>query len=229
MPMTQTTTDVDWSDELTHGFAARLIRWKAGQLVGHFGFRSPDIPDIEQHLKLRLLERRQRFDATQTPWQAFVRTVVRQGVRALIRHRRTQKRILFSRPPANQDGLTEDQRGTQKQMPLLPTRSLSEEVVDSDGAPTTLHQLINEADRGRRLCQTFVDPRQHWEMREDVQEILSNLPEDERRLCELLMQFSVAEVARQLGIPRSTLRNQIEALKSHFVAYEGGGSLPCFS
>ena len=71
MPMIQTTPTIDWSQELTHGFAARLIRLKAGKLVGHFGFRSTDMADIEQHLKLRLLERRQRFDASRPPWRAF--------------------------------------------------------------------------------------------------------------------------------------------------------------
>lgn len=217
-PMTQTTPTVDWSHELTHGFAARLIRLKAGKLVGHFGFRSTDMADIEQHLKLRLLERRQRYDANHTPWRAFVRTVVRQGVKALIRHRRTQKRML--QPLANNDNLTDEQRRVQKQKPMWPL-SLSKEAEDSDGVPTTLHQLIDEADRGRRLCQVFVDPRQHWEVSEDCHELLLKLPDDDRRLCELLMQHSVAEVARQLGIPRSTLRNQIETLKGRFIAYEG--------
>ncbi len=221
MPTTLTTPIIDWSHELTHGFAARLIRLKAGKLVGHFGFRSTDMDDIEQHLKLRLLQRRQRFDSTHTPWRAFVRTVVRQGVKALIRHRQTQKRLmLLSLPSVNKADLTEDQRRDQKRKLLLPPLSLSDEAMDSDGAPTTLHQLINEDDRGRRLCQAFVDPRLHWEVSEDLHEILSKLSADERRLCELLMQFSVAKVARQLEIPRRTLRNQIDALKSHFVAYD---------
>jgi RNA polymerase sigma-70 factor (ECF subfamily) len=55
----------------------------------------------------------------------------------------------------------------------------------------------------------------------DVRHILSGLPEPTRHLCERLMTDSLAEVARQLRIPRTTLRGHILLLRNVFVTVVG--------
>lgn len=50
----------------------------------------------------------------------------------------------------------------------------------------------------------------------DTEMILATLPERTRNLCERLKKDSVAQVADQLGMPRSTLRDALGRLQKHF-------------
>jgi RNA polymerase sigma-70 factor (ECF subfamily) len=50
----------------------------------------------------------------------------------------------------------------------------------------------------------------------DTATVLAGLPPKTRRLCERLKRDSVAEVARQMGVPRSTLRSRIQRLRERF-------------
>lgn len=50
----------------------------------------------------------------------------------------------------------------------------------------------------------------------DVRQILTAQTEVKRNLCRRLMQHSLAEVARQMRVPRSTLRGRIFSLRHQF-------------
>jgi RNA polymerase sigma-70 factor, ECF subfamily len=50
----------------------------------------------------------------------------------------------------------------------------------------------------------------------DTETVLAELPCRARELCERLKNDTVAEVARQMGVPRSTLRDDIARLRKHF-------------
>ena len=52
----------------------------------------------------------------------------------------------------------------------------------------------------------------------DTAAVLATLPRPARELCERLKKDTVAEVARQMGVPRSTLRDDIARLRDHFRA-----------
>ena len=52
----------------------------------------------------------------------------------------------------------------------------------------------------------------------DTEAILAKLPRKTRELCERLKKDSVSEVARQVGLARTTLRDQVERLRKHFVS-----------
>ena len=73
-------------------YATTLIRLKARQLVGHYGFTQSDRDDIEQELTLDLLTRLDRFDARKGRPATFVRLVVDRCVASMIRHRTSQAR-----------------------------------------------------------------------------------------------------------------------------------------
>lgn len=73
-------------------FAARLIRFKARQLVGRAGFTRSDVDDIEQELILKLLKHRGAFDPAQSHWHAFVTTIVERHAATILRDKRMEKR-----------------------------------------------------------------------------------------------------------------------------------------
>ena len=84
--------EVDLSYELSKGFAARFIGYKAGRLIGRAGFKPSDREDLEQDLKLHLVRRFDKFDPHVGHWNAFVVTVVSRYVLTLIVQRRRSKR-----------------------------------------------------------------------------------------------------------------------------------------
>lgn len=50
----------------------------------------------------------------------------------------------------------------------------------------------------------------------DTAMLLADLPCRAREICERLKNDTIAEVARQMGLPRSTLRGEITRLRGHF-------------
>ena len=58
------------------------------------------------------------------------------------------------------------------------------------------------------------------ELRLDIETVVSCLPGATSKICRRLMHHSVAQLARDLAVPRSTLRDRIVQIRSAFV--EGG-------
>lgn len=73
-------------------YATTLIRMKAHQLVGRYGFTKSDREDIEQELTLDLHVRLGRFDAAKGRPATFMRLVVDRRAASLIRERTSQAR-----------------------------------------------------------------------------------------------------------------------------------------
>jgi len=73
-------------------YATTLIRLKARQLIGKYGFTRSDREDLEQELTLDLLMRLGHFDASKGQPATFVRLVVDRRVASLIRERKSLAR-----------------------------------------------------------------------------------------------------------------------------------------
>lgn len=73
-------------------YATTLIRVKARQLIGKYGFTKSDREDIQQDLTLDLLMRLARFDPRKGKPATFVRLVVDRRVASLIRERKSLAR-----------------------------------------------------------------------------------------------------------------------------------------
>jgi len=73
-------------------YATTLIRLKARQLIGKYGFTRSDREDLEQELTLDLLIRLGRFDPSKGQPATFVRMVVDRRVASLIRERKSLSR-----------------------------------------------------------------------------------------------------------------------------------------
>lgn len=76
----------------------RMIAAKAKQLVGRYGLRPHDRPDLEQDLAARLAARLSDHDPTRSTPEAFAAMVIAQAVANLVRDRRAAKRAAPSRP-----------------------------------------------------------------------------------------------------------------------------------
>lgn len=62
----------------------------------------------------------------------------------------------------------------------------------------------------QRIDQEYAD------LATDVATVLAKLTAEERELCERLQSQTLSEIARELGVPRSTLADRVEKLRSRF-------------
>lgn len=184
---------VDIGHELQKGFAARLIRKKAKQLIGRAGYLKADQRDLEQELRLRVWLAFAQFDPARAHWNAYVTTVVERHVATLLEHGRRSKRM--------QDPNTV---------------SLSELVEDSDQELVELAEMIGPQHQ-EALTGRYVDSAENQsDLKLDVAQIMAGLPDDLRVLCELLKEHSITEAAEKLGIPRTSASYQLLRLRTIF-------------
>lgn len=59
---------------------------------------------------------------------------------------------------------------------------------------------------------------EHADAAIDVAELIARLPADLRDIAERLKTQSISQAAREMGIPRTTLRRRLEKLRRHFSA-----------
>jgi RNA polymerase sigma factor (sigma-70 family) len=186
--------DVDIDHELTKGFAAKLIRRKAKQLAARAGFTKADRQDLEQEMKLRVWQRLPQFDPSKAHWNAFVTTIVERHAATILQRARRTKRF-------------EDN----------PHVSLSELVEDCDNVLVELAETIGPQHK-ELLTGRYVDTAENLsDLKLEVEEVVAALPDDLRRLCELLKFHNVKDAAREMGIPRTTASSMVARLRAIFI------------
>jgi RNA polymerase sigma-70 factor (ECF subfamily) len=178
--------------ELFDDRALKLIRERVKRLIGRHGFTASDRDDLEQDMTLHLLECLRRQQQLIDAPEGFFRKVIARHAVTLIRRRKAEKR---------------DHRRL---------NSLHEKVLDEDGEYVERARTIPEDHTQSRLQTAPRSRLEDVELVHDVAAVLAKLPPDLRDLCERLKDHSVAEVARQLGVPRRTLRDTIGRLRRHF-------------
>ena len=80
----------------------------------------------------------------------------------------------------------------------------------------SLGEMLSERAHDIRLGRHHSPAQEQVELRLDVQEALERLPEDLRPIAERLQHHSIAEVARELGMPRTTLYELIARIRRRF-------------
>ena len=164
-------------------YAADLIRHKAHQLVGKAGFTRDDVEDIQQDLIVDLLERLPNFDPNKAAYNTFVARIVKRKVCKLIRHRMQGMR----------DYRREDY-------------SINTTIKIDDETKIECSQTISRDEQDFRTGKHLRPADERTDLRLDISLVVSGLPPELRELAGLLLTTtSIAEVARKLGIPRSTL------------------------
>ena len=173
-------------------FAEQQIRLKASDLLRTGRFSNHEREDLQQGMWIRLLQASSKFDPHRGACRSFVRSVLRNYCRNLIRERRAHK------------------RGPRK------LKSLSSLVMDQEGNLVGLGNQLNERHaRGLRNVHSRSD-QERCELRLDLQSVMAKLTEKERLICQHLKCMTPAEVARELDVPRSTVDSCCKRIRRQF-------------
>jgi len=169
------------------------LAWRLSRSVG---FSDSNIPDIKQDLWVHLIDRMPQFDASKSSLETFANRILRNKISDIRRFNRAQLRdSAMEYISLNDDGNPQSQ-------------SLCE---DAD----IMSQDAFDAVTGRTSETRF----ERFQREYDVDRVLSKLDPKLKEIAGLLTQMSVAEIARTLGMSRSTLYgNYIKRLEKIFEA-----------
>ncbi len=181
--------------ELTE-YAIETINHKARQLVGKAGYTRNDVEDIKQDLIADLLERLPKFDPAKATYNTFVARVIERKISNLLRDRRAEVR---------------DHRRE--------VCSLNEEIDTGEDEFKQRVTTISQDDQELRLGRYRQRAEERNDLKLDIQQVLAGLPVDLRRAAELLQAHSVAQAAREMGVPHATFYdNYVKRLREIFAA-----------
>ena len=176
-------------------FIRSIIQRKIRQTIGTSSFANHDREDLEQEIYIRVAKSVEQFDEKVGHLYPFICTIVQRHLANLVRNRGRSKRG--------------------------PSRigSLSLMVNLPDGGSTELSQLIGEDDRNRRLGrESRLSEQDLTDLQIDLAQEIAKLPEQWRHLLERRQTQSMSEIARDLGVPRTTLNDWMRHIRSRFEA-----------
>lgn len=174
------------------GYAERLIRFRAGQLVGRYGFTRDDREDLEQDLRLDLLRRQAKFDSGRASLNTFVARVVDHAVATII-----ERQVAACR-----DGRL--------------TRVFSDCVPECDeGEATSFEDRFDAAAYLRLTGRADPDSAESIDLHLDFERALSSMPANLQELCQRLVTSSISEISNETGIPRATLYGRVKEIRAH--------------
>jgi RNA polymerase sigma factor (sigma-70 family) len=174
-------------------FATKYVRQVARHLVLDRIFPKDDLEDVVQELMLALLESRDAYDPTKARWTYFVKTIVDRKAVSLRRARSAESR-----------GNT------------MIVASLNVLVHDEEGQRVELAQQVQQSEGGARRGIEHQDRQASVEQSINVSIVLAGLEPELANICSLLAQMSVAEAARELDIPRTTLISRLAKVRERF-------------
>lgn len=175
-------------DPFTEGY----VRKSARRLAGRYGFKRQDRDEIEQQLYLKLARHLHAADADDPRWKAFVAQVVRRCIANMIRDNVAGKRD-HRRVSSIHDGGGDKGEG----------RVELADTIDS--------QCNGCRAAGKRNPQDLAD------LKLDVATCMADISDERlREFAERLKHDSISQVARDMGIPRTTLNTWIGKLRCRF-------------
>ena len=175
-------------------YAMQLIRRKAYQLVGRFGFMESDIEDIQQELILDLLSRFPNYNTKKSRKNSFINGVVENKVATMIEARRTQKRQ-NAENECSLNEMVEDKDGD-----------------EDDGVRVERGKTIELDDYLIRTGRISRPLSELLEMELDFRWFIENLPEDLSEICQWLKQCHISEISRSTGISRGTIYDAVKMI-----------------
>lgn len=181
-------------------YAVKSIRIRARQLVGKAGLVEADIPDLEQELAVDLWRRLPSYDPARATRKTFIARVVEHQVATILEARRAACRDVRREAFSLDD----------------PLRAQGDPGGE-DRSPSAGGSMVLDQDEIRRrsgsACRSEVEER---ELRHDLETTLGELSPDQRDLCFRVVDTPVAEVARELGVPRTTLNDSLRRVQAVF-------------
>jgi RNA polymerase sigma-70 factor (ECF subfamily) len=173
--------------------AVKLIRHKARQLVGRAGLVAADRDDLEQDMVMDLLRRLPRFDPAKAKRETFIARIVEHRVATIIE---TQKAGL------------RDYRCN--------AGSLDERRADEGGGTGDMPPVLDQDSYRRETLEAARQDEDLRDLRRDMAMVVEDLPSDLRELCRRLLTSTVSEVSRETGVPRGTIYESVQKLRSRF-------------
>ena len=184
---------VESHDIVFHPFTVSFIRTKARDLCGRSDFSWSEFEDLQQDMRVYLLEKAHLFDPDRGRLEAFVNKAVCTWVAIHLRYRDRQKR-----------------RDSYKAVSLERTR------VECDGEITSLGFVLLEED-GRRLERNFcLSDLERFELREAVDHAMGNLDPRDREILTHVAEHGVASASRAFGVSRRQIDNAVARARDHF-------------
>ena len=175
-------------------FEYGIVKRKVKQIIGRAGYTRQDKEDLEQELLTRLLQGLKSFDPDVAHRKSFVTAIVERSVASIIRDAEAQKR--------------DHRRIGSLQM-----------LVELTGeGPTELAETIGEREYNERRCR---DPRSDEDLAQlvtDLADVVDSLPDELRDLAERMKTQSISAIAREIGVPRTTLNDTVRRLRQRFEA-----------
>lgn len=171
---------------------AALVRRKARVLARSPGFSRSDQPDIEQELRLHLLQKAPHFNADRAQRTTFAQRLIENKAASLARGTAAQKRSYRRN-----------------------CRSLNEVVTDGQGPGTELANLLDTSAARRHTGQRPTEPAH---LRLDLADANRELPLPLKRLAALLSHVSPFAAGEILGISRRQVRRQVAELRDRYAA-----------
>jgi RNA polymerase sigma factor (sigma-70 family) len=154
---------------------------------------SAEKAELQQECLIDVARRWQYYDPRQCPEMAFVAMVVKNRIMDFYANRLKVVRDFDEK-----------------------LFSLDDPAKDEDGDKVESGHLLPESAHEFRRNTRRRSRRETFELQHDIRHLVAKLPPDLQRVCEMLMRYSVAEAARRLKMPQSTLRDKIKGLKDHF-------------
>ena len=167
-------------------FEEWFIARKARQLAGKAGFTPSDVEDIEQDIRLDVLQRLPRFDPAKSNRHSFVVMLVHNYVADILKRERREGRHRGRRP-----------------------QSLNAMVRDGEGREVELHQTI-----GRGNSRAGAADEQLRDLIADLRRVVASLPADARAWCRRAGAEGLEAAARRLGLsgrPGRRIRARVRA------------------
>jgi len=173
-------------------FTRNFVRKCARQLVGRFGFKQQDREDIEQSLYLKLAKRLRTADPDDPKWKALLAISARRHIVSLIRVREAEKR---------------NHR-----------RSCSINVrIGGPEGTVELSATVTSSEIPSHRRQMERSEQEQLELAMDVNDCIAEIADgDQREFLERLKTDSIAQVARDMDIPRTTLNSWLHGLRKKF-------------
>jgi len=170
-----------------------IIRLKAKALSRSRGFHESEYEDIQQDLHLHWLEHRAGYKSARGNPLTFADIVLNNKIRSMIRARRAGKR---------------DYRRNAYSL---------DDPLESDGQIKGTRHEIYDKDRYARQVGNETRSRLEIEStRSSIRDVLKVLPPHHRELtCRLAFQ-TMAEAAREMKVPRTTLYTWLEEIRAAF-------------
>lgn len=178
---------------LSNEYIMTLIRCKAQNLIGKAGYLPCDLKDIEQELFMHLITRLPKFDPAKATIETFADRLVERKIADLMRHNRAKIRDYTRR-----------------------SFSLNEELENEEGI-TEIAETISQDEVDLRMGRYNCTMEERMQLQMDIKLVMAGLPPKLLKIAEMLQSQTLSEIARELGIPRSTLcENHLVQLRKIF-------------